>query len=69
MYGEKRCTWYSLQSGRVLCTRCIVGYEVVHVCGQQCVPVLFQDMMLWVIVDRGVLISIGPWIAYPFYCG
>ena len=25
--------------------------------------------MLWAIVARGVIVSVGPYIAYPFYCG
>ena len=61
----------SFQSGRVLCIRCIEGHNVVDLAGSivYSVPVLFWDMMLWTIVGKGVLISVGSCIAYPFYCG
>ena len=30
------------------------------------VPASISDMMLWTVVGRGVLLSVGPCIAYPF---
>ena len=67
VYGVNRM--YLFHSGRVLCIRCIVGYNVVGLVGSSVysVPVFIWGMMSWIIVGRGVLVLVRPCVAYPFY--
>ena len=44
------------------------GVSIVYLVGSSVysVPVLRLGMVLWTVVSRGVLVSVGPCIAYPF---
>ena len=66
MYGVKK-------SVLVVFGPCVVrplycGVSVAELVGNSVysVPVLLLGMMLWTVVGRDVLVSIGPSIAYPF---
>ena len=66
MYGVKKSVF-------VIFGPCVVhplycGVSIVDLVGSSVysVPVLLLGMMLWTVVSRDVLVSVGPCIAYAF---